>query len=448
MRVYVDAVHRREPNMEPFEVMISESQERMLAVVEPEKVGEVMATCTRWELSARVVGEVTKTGRVEVVAGDEVLADVPADALAEEAPVYDRDRRRPEWLDALRAAAPGDEPPGDLRLALLQLLSSPTEASKRWVWEQYDHMIFLGTIRGPGGDAAVIRLPGRREGVAITVDGPGRYCYLDPYQGARLAVAEAARNVAVTGARSVAVTNCLNFGSPEKSGVMWQFAEAVRGIGDACRTLGTPVTGGNVSFYNETSGQAIFPTPVIGMLGVIEDASRAVGHAWRSEDDAVVLVGRTDPGDFGGSEFAKVVNSTIGGRPPALDLEREKRLHEFLFRAADRGLLASAHDLSSGGLAVALAEASIAGGVGVEVDRVEGEPHRALFSESPSRAVISCRPENSDDAIAMAAELDIEAHRIGVVGGSHLRFGEMTIGLREASEAYQVALPRSLSDTL
>jgi phosphoribosylformylglycinamidine synthase subunit PurL len=278
MRVHIENVHRREPGMEPFEVMISESQERMLAVVEPARVDAVLEVCRRWGLDASVIGEVTETGRLEVLDRGETVADVPVDALAEDGPVYDRPRARPGWIDELNRRPCGDDAPGDLEKALLALLGAPEIASKRWVWEQYDHMIFLGTVQGPGGDAAVIRLPDSEVGVAITVDGPGRYCYLDPYEGAKLAVAEAARNVACTGARPLAITNCLNFGNPEKPDVMWQFAEAVRGISDACRAFDTPVTGGNVSFYNETNGRAIYPTPVIGMLGSIYAAEREGGR--------------------------------------------------------------------------------------------------------------------------------------------------------------------------
>jgi phosphoribosylformylglycinamidine synthase len=220
------------------------------------------------------------------------------------------------WADSVLKKSTGDDAPDDLATAILDVLSDPSMASKRWVWEQYDHMIFLGTVQGPGGDAAVIRLPDSDVAVALSVDGPGRYCYLDPYEGAKLAVAEAARNVACVGARPLAITNCLNFGNPEKPDVMWQFAEVVRGMGDACRALGTPVTGGNVSFYNETKGRAIFPTPVIGMLGVLDHAERAVGLRLRQDGDVLVLLGDTDLEDFGGSAYSKVINSTIGGPPP------------------------------------------------------------------------------------------------------------------------------------
>ncbi|MGH2808193.1 MAG: phosphoribosylformylglycinamidine synthase subunit PurL, partial [Actinomycetota bacterium] len=240
MTVDVDKVHRREPGMEPFEVMISESQERMLAVIAPENVGAAVAVCRKWGLDANVIGTVTDRGRLEVTSDGETVADVPAEALAEEGPTYERPLERPAWIDELQERPSGDDAPVDLADAVLTLLGSPNIASKRWMWEQYDHMIFLGTIQGPGGDAAVIRLPNTDVAVAITVDGPSRYCYLDPYEGARLAVAEAARNVACVGGKPLAITNCLNFGNPEKADVMWQFAEVVRGIGDACRDLATP----------------------------------------------------------------------------------------------------------------------------------------------------------------------------------------------------------------
>jgi phosphoribosylformylglycinamidine synthase II len=448
MKVLVDRVPRREPDMEPFEVMISESQERMLAVVEPQDVGEVIAACTRWGLDAAVVGEVTTTGRVEVIAGDEVVADVPAAALADEGPVYDRPAAAPEWLEPVQSAPPGDDPPADVAEALLALLDSPGVCSKRWAWEQYDHMIFLGTVVGPGSDAAVIRLPGRNEAVALTVDGPARFCYLDPYEGARLAVAEAARNVACSGARPLAVTNCLNFGNPERKEVMWQFGEVVRGIGDACRALGTPVTGCNVSFYNQTGATSIFPTPVIGMLGGLSAAEAAVGYAWRNPGDAVVLVGRTDPTDFGGSEYSKVINDVIAGRPPSLDLDREGRLIAFLLAAGADGLLTSAHDPSGGGLGVALAESAVAGGHGCEIELPPQDPHRTLFAESPSRAVVTCAEADVGAVLDRAANAGIEAHVIGSVGGPALNLGVLSVDVHEAGEIWENGLSKRLSDTI
>ena len=447
MRIDIDKVHLREADMEPFEIMISESQERMLAVVDPAKVDEVLAICRKWELQARVLGQVTKSGRVEVTHGGRVVADVPADALAEEGPVYNRPLERPAWVDELQAAPMGDGAPADLRDAFLALLGTPAIASKRWVWEQYDHMIFLGTVQGPGGDAAVIRLPDGDHAVAITVDGPGRYCYLDPYQGARLAVAEAARNVATVGGTPLAITNCLNFGNPEKADVMWQFSEAVRGIGDACRELGTPVTGGNVSFYNETNGRAIYPTPVIGMLGAVSDPAGSVGLSFQNDGDALILLGRTDDSDFGGSEYAKTINGAIGGRPPRLDMTAERALHRVLIAGAGRGLFSSAHDCSEGGLAITLAESALAGGLGFEIE-VPGSSHASWFAESPSRAVVSCPQEKVEAVLRLADEQEVPASVLGEVGGDSLRFGTFEVPLEVAMDLFEGAFRRMLSASM
>ncbi|MDQ3939928.1 MAG: phosphoribosylformylglycinamidine synthase subunit PurL [Actinomycetota bacterium] len=447
MRVDVSRVHRREPGMDPFEVMISESQERMLAIVSPADVDEAIDVCRRWGLDANVIGTVTDSGRLEVIDEGEAVADVPAEALAEEGPVYRRPAVRPKWLDELQSAPPGDDAPDDLRDTFITVLCSPNIASKRWVWEQYDHMIFLGTIQGPGGDAAVIRLPGTDVAVAITVDGPGRYCYLDPYEGARLAVAEAARNVACVGATPLAITNCLNFGNPENPEVMWQFEEVVRGIGDTCRALGTPVTGGNVSFYNETNGRAIYPTPVIGMLGALPAPDASVGLAFAGDHDEIWLLGSTETGDFGGSEYAKVINGVVAGRPPTLDIEAEKRVQAVLGEAARRGVLASAHDVSAGGLAVTLAESALAGRRGFSLSSPDAD-HRVLFSESPSRAVVTCSPEDSKQLASLARAHGVEASPLGVVGGKSLDFAAFEVDLEEANSAFEHAFPRNLSATM
>ncbi|HEX2240297.1 MAG TPA: phosphoribosylformylglycinamidine synthase subunit PurL [Actinomycetota bacterium] len=446
--VDIDNVHRREPGMEPFEVMISESQERMLLIVRPEDVDAVAEVTSRWGLDARQIGRLDDSGRLRASANGEIEADVPVDALAEAAPIYERPMARPGWLDRLNAEEPGADAPADLKEAFLAVLGSPGICSKRWIWEQYDHMIFLGTVRPPGGDAAVIRLRGGPVGVAVSVDGPARYCYLDPYEGARLAVAEAARNVACVGAKPVAVTNCLNFGSPEKPEVMWQFAEAVRGISDACRELDTPVVGGNVSFYNETNGRPIYPTPVIGMLGALPDVSLALGHRFQSAEDEIVLLGTTDPADFGGSEFAKIVNKTIAGRPPHLDLAAEIALQRMLERAATTSLLRSAHDISSGGLAITLAESALAGNIGFTVDVGDDPEHAFLFAETPARAIVSCAPGDTTVVLALAEEFSVAARVIGTVGGDQLSFGSVAVSLSDAQNVYEQTLPASLSATM
>ena len=445
MQLNIDAVHRREPGMEPFEVMISESQERMLAVIEPANVSEAIAVCRKWGLDANVVGSIDGTGTLTVHSEGAIVAEVPADALAEEGPVYDRPAERPEWADEIAVADRGDAAPSDVMDAFMAVLTSPAIASKRWVWEQYDHMIFLGTIQGPGGDAAVIRLPETDTAVAITVDGPGRYCHLDPYEGARLAVAEAARNVATTGAKPLAITNCLNFGSPEKPEVMWQFSEVVRGIRDACLALETPVTGGNVSFYNETNDRPIYPTPVIGMLGVLDSPESNVGLAFRAEGDRIVLFGSTSPDDLGGSEFAKIVNGTIAGPPPKLDMDSEKALHSLLRDAASRGLLRSSHDLSSGGLAITLAESAIAGGIGFQVTT---GGYRELFAESPSRCLVTVAEENEQRVLDLASSSNVDAAVLGSVSGTDLDFGAFKVPLKGATEAFESVLSSTLSTTM
>ncbi|MDP9232930.1 MAG: phosphoribosylformylglycinamidine synthase subunit PurL [Actinomycetota bacterium] len=445
-------VHLREHGMQPFEIMISESQERMLAIVEPRCVEEALAVCAHWGVTARVIGEVTSSDRLEVEVGGDTVADVPARALADAAPVLDRARQRPEWIDDLQASPNGGDPPEDLAGALSTLLASLSICSKRWVWEQYDHMIFLGTIGPPGGDAAVIRLPDREVAVAISTDGPGRYCYLDPRDGARLAVAESARNVAAVGARPVAITNCLNLGNPEDPEVMWQFGEVISGISDACNALGTPVTGGNVSFYNETKSRPIYPTPVIGVLGVLDSYRTAVGVGFVEEGHQILLLGSTDPGDFGGSEYAKVIHGIVAGTPPKLDLEAERSLHLLLHAAATQGLMASCHDLSHGGAAVALVECAMAAHLGFSVDISDvcpqGEPHSAWFSETPSRAVVSCAEEHVETLAGLAATHRVPLSLIGVTGGSDLDFGPFAIGLTTVEEISERALPNTLSASM
>ena len=442
----LDAVPLRERGLEPFEILTSESQERMLAVVAPDRVDEVRAVCERWGLPAVVVGRLVDGGALRVRIRGATVAEVSARSLADEGPEYARPREPPEAQDDLL----NDDPtfatvttsPED---AFVTVLSSPNIAGKRWVWEQYDSIVQGGTVRGPGGDAALVRIEGTLRALALSSDGKGRFGLLDPYLGAAHAVAESARNVACTGATPLAITNCLNFGNPERPEVMWQFAESVRGIADACRALETPVTGGNVSFYNESGDSAIWPTAMIGMLGVIEDYRLAVSQAF-GPGSWIYLAGETFP-ELGGSEFGEAVLGVVGGRPPALDLERERALHLLLVHAAGTGMLESGHDCAEGGLAIALAESAIAGGTGFAVTIPGDEPpHIGLFSESASRAVLSVDPSRAIELEDAAAGLGVPLARLGETGGPRIVFdGVFEMTVEEAWAIHENAIPMLLA---
>ncbi|MFN2545307.1 MAG: phosphoribosylformylglycinamidine synthase subunit PurL [Actinomycetota bacterium] len=443
----LDAVPLRQQGMEPFEVLTSESQERMLAIVRPEKLEEVRALCERWLLQAAVIGTVVPGGGMRVKADGEVVAEVPARSLADEGPTYRRPMQPPPTVTDIVEDDPTfatvTSSPTD---AFFRVLGSPNVSSKRWAYEQYDQLVGGQSVAGPGGDAAVVRIEGTLKAMALSSDGKGRYGVLDPYLGAAHSVAEAARNVAATGARPLAVTNCLNFGNPERPEVMWQFAEAVRGMGDACRALATPVTGGNVSFYNESGESAIWPTPVIGMLGLIEDYRLLVGIGFRRPGDVIYLLGETFA-ELGGSEFAEAVLGAVSGRPPSLDLDAEKALLELLVEVAAADLLESAHDCSDGGLAVTLAESAIAGDTGFAISLAGDLPwHVALFSESASRAVVSAAPENAERLEELAMARHVPFARLGETGGPRMVFDtlfEATVA--EARDAYESAIPRLLA---
>ena len=442
----LDAVPLRQRGMEPFEILTSESQERMLAVVRPDRLEAVAGLCQKWGLAAAVVGRVAAGGLVRARLADAVVAEDPAHSLAEEGPEYRRPMAPPPWLEDLHDDDPTFETPTlPVGEAFLAVLASPNVASKRWVFEQYDSLVQGQTVVGPGADAAVVRIEGTLRALALSTDGKGRYGALDPYLGAAHAVAEAARNVAVVGARPLAVTNCLNFGNPERPEVMWAFAEAVRGMGDACRALGTPVTGGNVSFYNESGDSSVYPTPVVGMLGQIEDYRLLVRTGFPEPGLLVYLLGETLP-ELGGSEFAEIVLGRVAGRPPALDLDRERDLIDLLQEAAGKDILASAHDCSDGGLAVALAESAIATGTGFAV-ALPGDlpPHVALFSESASRVVASVRPENADSLEALCRDRHTPFARLGETGGPRMVFDTLfELTVEDARSVYEGAIPRLL----
>jgi phosphoribosylformylglycinamidine synthase len=420
VEIDVARVPQRETGMTAYEVMLSESQERMLLVAAKGREAEVTRVFEKWDLHAEAIGHVTGDRRLRVFKSGVLEADVPNEALTDEAPLYDR-----PWVDARNPAADEDVSglpiPESLGGALRAVLASPSVADKRWIHRQYDSTVRTNTMAGPGGDAPVVRIKGTRRALAMAVDGPGRYGWLDPYEGARLTVAEACRNVAACGAVPIGATNCLNFGNPEKPEVMGQLVRAIQGLGEACRALGAPITGGNVSLYNETDGRAIHPTPTVAVVGLLEDASTAVGPWFAEEGDAVLLLGATGD-DLGGSEYLKVVHGRVAGRPPRLDLAGEKALHELMAEAASARLLCSAHDLSDGGLAVTLAECGMRAegtGLGARIELPSGLPaHVALFSESPSRMLVTTRDE--DALRAMAARRGVPVARLGAVGGERL----------------------------
>jgi phosphoribosylformylglycinamidine synthase len=440
----LDAVPLREQGMEAFEILTSESQERMLAIVHPSNLERVRAVCAKWGLATAVVATLEAGGELDVQMEGERVARVPALSLTEKAPVYER---------PMGPSQPGGDDPtfapfeGDLGEALLAVLAAPNIASKRWVFEQYDRMVQGQTVAGPGSDAAVVRVPGTMKGLALSVDGNGRYGSLDPYLGGAHAVAEAARNVAVTGARPLGITNCLNFGNPERPEVMWQFSEAVRGMRDACLALGTPVTGGNVSFYNESGGSAIWPTPVVGALGSLADYRLRVPSGFPSPALAVYVLG-VSFAELGGSEFAEAVLGVVAGAPPALDLEAERRLQDLLQEAAAGDLLASAHDCSDGGIAIALAESAILGGHGFAVT-LDGDmpPHVLLFGESASRVVVSVGSEREGSLRGLAATRGVPFRRLGETGGPRAVIdGIVDATVTELTEVWERAIPRLLDE--
>jgi phosphoribosylformylglycinamidine synthase len=397
----VTKVPRREPNMTPYEILLSESQERMLLVAKPGKEEAVLAVCRKWGIDAAVVGKVTDDGLLRIRDGDQVVAEIPADAIAEGAPRYERPSAPPQYQEILQAlnldALPDVKDPAEV---LLQLLGSPTIASKRWVFRQYDHMVGTNTVVCPGSDAAVVRIKGTGKALAMTTDGNSRYCLLNPYIGGGLAVAEAARNLMCSGAKPLGVTDCLNFGNPERPEVMWQFMMAVEGIADACRAFEIPVVSGNVSLYNETNGLSIYPTPIIGMVGLIECEDNITTQWFKQAGDAILLLGETRE-DIGGTEYLKVMHSREQGMPPWLDLEQEQSLQQCVLTLIQKGWVQSAHDCSEGGLLVTLAECCLAHpstsfGAQVTLTQERLRLDALLFGESPSRVLVSVKQEHLD----------------------------------------------------
>jgi phosphoribosylformylglycinamidine synthase II len=454
-------VPAREPGMTPYEILLSESQERMLVVAKTDRVAQVQAIAAKWELTATPIGRVTDDGMYRCTWGDQVVVEIPGRELVEDCPVYYPEAKEDPRIAQLRSASPTPNAPRPTPSdALLALLDHPSIASKRWVFEQYDSTVQASTVVAPGGDAGVLRVRHTDFAIAVTADCNSRYVMLDPYEGGKATVAEAARNVACTGARPLGITDCLNFGSPERPAVFHQFKEACRGISDACRALGTPVTGGNVSFYNESPTGAVDPTPVVGMVGLLTRADRAVPSHARVAGDAVLVLGDTAV-ELGGSAYWEVVHGFVGGQPPTVDLDVARRLVELLVAGAERGLFRSAHDCSQGGLGVALAEIAMGGayqeaGFGIDVDlTAHSAPLTAdqlLFSESHGRAVVTCASERIAAVEALAREHGVPLARAGTVGATD---GEFRVTLRDGviaepvarlREVYFNAIPRRMGD--
>jgi len=449
--INLDLVPQREEGMTPYEIMLSESQERMLLVAKKENVGEVQRVFAKWDLDAVDIGQVTAGRNLRVSFRGETVVDVPVDAVVNLCPVYRRASRKPAYLRAVQEL---DLPPlaGHFSAALLKVIASPTIASKKWIFRQYDHMVQTNTALLPGADAAVLRIKGQKNGLAMTLDGNALYCYLDPRTGGAIAVAEACRNLACVGARPIGVTNCLNFGNPEKPEIMWQFKKIIEGMAEACRIFEIPVTGGNVSFYNDTEGVSVYPTPVLGVVGLVDDLERRVDPGFKQEGDSVVLLGENRE-ELGGSEYLRVTFGLEKGRPPTIDLETEKAAQEVCIEAIAAGLAESAHDLSEGGLAVCAAESCILGSAGIGCvldldDRIR--PDALLFGETQSRIVLSTSKTRLPKLLSLAAKKGVTAKVIGETGGKDLviRQGGREIvrqSVQSLFEAWKNALPEALS---
>ncbi len=465
MKIDVRKVPVREAGMTPYEIMLSESQERMLACVEKGHEEEVAGVFRKWGLNAVVIGEVTDDGLVHVYDGAELVAQIPAKSLADEAPTYYLDTTEPAYLKEVQDYDLVSIPePTDYKEALLKLLDSPTIASKRWVYEQYDHMVQTNTAVLPGSDAAVLRVRGTKKGIALVTDCNGRYCYLVPFVGAQIAVAEAARNLACSGARPIGVTDCLNFGNPEKPEVFWQFKRAVEGMAEACEFFNAPVVSGNVSFYNETPEMAVYPTPVVGMVGLISDVEKRCTCDFKDSGDVVVLISGNraeldedeeaaicELESLGGSEYLKVIHGLAVGRPPAVNLDREKRVHEAVLSAIEKGLIKSAHDCSDGGLAVTLAESCVLGDIGASVSILSNcAPAAALFAETQSRVIVSIAVSNLGALREIVDDQRVECTVLGKTGGDTLKITVNDVLLVEArvselKEAWEQAIPRRMN---
>ncbi len=454
MTIDLDKVPMREENMSAYELLLSESQERMLICAQKGREQEIIDVFSKWDLNAVVIGEVNDSGRLYFHQQNKLKADMPAESLVlgGGAPVYIRETKEPHYLKIVQGFDQKTlEEPSDYGEMVIKLLHSPNIASKRWVYEQYDTMVRTNTVAGPGPtDAAVVRVKGTRKGLAVKTDCNGRYVYLNPRKGARIAVAEAARNIICSGGKPLAVTNCLNFGNPYKPEVYWVFKEAVAGMGEACELFNTPVTGGNVSFYNENEKGAVFPTPTIGMLGLVEDIMQdTITFPFKKDGNLVIYLGAPRLG-LGGSEYLSWVHEKTVGDAPHLDMEFEKHLQDSLLAMIRRGWIKSAHDISDGGLAITLAEMALFSGKGAELDLddMEGTRTEILFSEAQSGVVVEISPDNWDDFEGFCWEEELPMHHLGGIGGESLDIeGVFRIPVSEMKEIYESVIPEAMQQS-
>ena len=452
IEIDIEKVPRRETGMTPYEVLLSESQERMLMVVKEGGAEVVERIFNKWKLDACVIGRITDSGHVVVKEDGEVVVDVPAKLVSDEAPIYDRPSSPPTDLDTRWVTPELQE--RDVETRLLELLEQPTIASKRWAYEQYDSSVRCGTVRGPGqADAAVIRMPADdtsptdviTKGIAMSVDMNGRFCQLDPHRGAAHGILESARNLACVGAKAMATTDCLNFGSPERPEVMWSFKEALEGMGEACVEMACPVISGNVSFYNETEGKAILPTPTVGLVGVVKDVTTVPGQGFVNDGDVVVALGELDAASLGGSELVLLETGTIRGRPSEPNYDEAKAVNASCIKAVEEGLLSSAHDVSEGGLLVAIAESCIAGGRGVKLDSgTLNHSVDALFGETSNVIVVSINRQNLGRLLEITSENNCATTEIGSVVGSTLELGETRVSVEELTNRWDHGMVRKL----
>ncbi len=441
IEIDIAKVPTREKEMTPYEIMLSESQERMLVVPKKGKEDEVKAIFDKWGLHAEVVGQVTDDGMLRILNGSDQVAEISAKILADEAPEYFRKAQRPKYIDDIKKVKASDIESGDYNQDLLKLLGSPTIASKNWVYEQYDHMVMTNTVIGPGSDAAVIRIKDNDKAIALTTDSNGRYCYLDPQKGGAIAVAEAARNIICSGGRPLAVTDGLNFGNPMDPEIYWQFTNSVQGISRACRELNTPVIGGNVSFYNESPQGAIYPTPIIGMVGLLDSIEDRVTMSFKDEGDSIYLLGKTKE-ELGASQYLKFKEERVDGDVPDIDLTLEAKVQKTLRKAVKAGIVKSAHDCSEGGLAVALAESCFEHEIGAKIEIKEEVSDKALlFGESQSRIILSLDKNDEDKLTKIAKNNEIPYQKIGYTKSDKLQFNNLlNLNVKEMKTEWETAI--------